>query len=52
MEMENKRNMNNKVINYKINSNLSAEQRAAVFSENRNLLVTAGPGSGYHYFNV
>ncbi|MBU3127672.1 ATP-dependent helicase [Clostridium tagluense] len=38
--------MNNNVINSKINSNLSEQQRAAVFSENRNLLVTAGPGSG------
>ncbi|MBZ9636233.1 ATP-dependent helicase [Clostridium sp. FP1] len=38
--------MNNKVINSKINSNLSEQQRAAVFSDNRNLLVTAGPGSG------
>ncbi len=44
--MENKKNMKNKVDVNKINSNLSAEQRAAVFSENRNLLVTAGPGSG------
>ncbi|MBZ9688405.1 ATP-dependent helicase [Clostridium estertheticum] len=38
--------MNNKVINNKINSNLSEQQRAAVFSDNRNLLITAGPGSG------
>ena len=35
-----------KVENNKINSNLSVEQRAAVFSKNRNLLITAGPGSG------
>ena len=46
MKMENKRSMNNKVVNNKINSNLSVQQRAAVFSDNRNLLVTAGPGSG------
>lgn len=46
MKVENKHNMNNKVINSKINSNLSEQQRAAVFSDNRNLLVTAGPGSG------
>ncbi|WP_253200634.1 ATP-dependent helicase [Clostridium sp. CF012] len=44
--MENKRSMNNKMVNNKINSNLSVQQRAAVFSDNRNLLVTAGPGSG------
>ncbi|MBU3144774.1 ATP-dependent helicase [Clostridium sp. CF012] len=34
------------MVNNKINSNLSVQQRAAVFSDNRNLLVTAGPGSG------
>ena len=39
--MENKRNRVNK-----INSKLSVQQRAAVLSDNRNLLVTAGPGSG------
>jgi len=38
--------MNNKVVRNKVNTNLSIEQRAAVFSDNRNLLVTAGPGSG------
>jgi DNA helicase-2/ATP-dependent DNA helicase PcrA len=38
--------MNNKVLKDKINTNLSEEQRAAVFSDSRNLLVTAGPGSG------
>ncbi len=38
--------MNNKVAGSKINENLSDEQRAAVFSDSRNLLVTAGPGSG------
>jgi len=38
--------MNNKVVNNKINANLSEQQRAAVFCSNRNLLVTAGPGSG------
>ena len=36
--------MNNKVGNNKINAKLSEEQRAAVFSDRRNLLVTAGPG--------
>ena len=46
MKVENKQNMNNKVVNSKINSKLSEEQRAAVFSDSRNLLVTAGPGSG------
>ncbi|MGH4118706.1 ATP-dependent helicase [Clostridium sp.] len=44
--METKRIMDNKVFKDKINTNLSQEQKAAVFSENRNLLVTAGPGSG------
>ncbi|MBK5240115.1 MAG: ATP-dependent helicase [Clostridium sp.] len=29
-----------------MNTNLSEEQKAAVFSDSRNLLVTAGPGSG------
>ncbi|MGV8979806.1 ATP-dependent helicase [Clostridium sp.] len=38
--------MNNKVSNSRINTKLSKEQRAAVFSDRRNLLVTAGPGSG------
>lgn len=46
MKMETKHIMNNKVLNNRINTNLSEEQKAAVFSENRNLLVTAGPGSG------
>ena len=46
MEVENKNTMKNNVGNNKINTNLSVEQRAAVFSDNRNLLVTAGPGSG------
>ena len=45
--MEIKYNMNNKVIkSSRINTKLSKEQRDAVFSERRNLLVTAGPGSG------
>jgi len=44
--VENKCSMNNKVVNNKINANLSEQQRAAVFCSNRNLLVTAGPGSG------
>ncbi|MBU3189453.1 ATP-dependent helicase [Clostridium bowmanii] len=38
--------MNNNVRNNRINTKLSKEQRAAVFSDSRNLLVTAGPGSG------
>lgn len=39
--------MNNKVIkSSRINAKLSKEQREAVFSHRRNLLVTAGPGSG------
>ena len=39
--------MNNEVIrSSRINTKLSKEQRDAVFSERRNLLVTAGPGSG------
>ncbi|MCB2291289.1 ATP-dependent helicase [Clostridium sp. CS001] len=39
--------MNNKVVkSSRINSKLSKEQKDAVFSERRNLLVTAGPGSG------
>jgi DNA helicase-2/ATP-dependent DNA helicase PcrA len=46
MKVETKHNMNNKVSNNRINSKLSKEQRDAVFSNNRNLLVTAGPGSG------
>jgi len=46
MKVENKYSMNNKVVSNKINSKLSVEQSAAVFSDNRNLLVTAGPGSG------
>ncbi|MCJ7690143.1 MAG: ATP-dependent helicase, partial [Clostridiaceae bacterium] len=44
--METKQIVNNKVLKDKINTNLSEEQRAAVFSDSRNLLVTAGPGSG------
>ncbi|MGH4139829.1 ATP-dependent helicase [Clostridium sp.] len=44
--METKISMNNKVSNSRINTKLSKEQRAAVFSDSRNLLVTAGPGSG------
>ncbi|WAG65014.1 ATP-dependent helicase [Clostridium estertheticum] len=44
--MEKKHNMNNKIRDSKISTNLSKEQRDAVFSNNRNLLVTAGPGSG------
>ena len=46
MKVEREIRINNKAIINKISSNLSVEQRAAVFSENRNLLVTAGPGSG------
>lgn len=46
MKVETKRSMNNKVSNNRINTKLSKEQRAAVFSDSRNLLVTAGPGSG------
>ncbi|WP_312887193.1 ATP-dependent helicase [Clostridium lacusfryxellense] len=44
--MNTKQNINNKVVNSKVNTKLSQEQRAAVFSNSRNLLVTAGPGSG------
>ena len=47
MKVEIKYNMNNKVIrSSRINTKLSKEQRDAVFSDRRNLLVTAGPGSG------
>lgn len=46
MILETKRSMNNNVRNNRINTKLSKEQRAAVFSDSRNLLVTAGPGSG------
>jgi DNA helicase-2/ATP-dependent DNA helicase PcrA len=46
MKVETKHNMNNKVSSNRINAKLSKEQREAVFSEKRNLLVTAGPGSG------
>ena len=51
MRVETRQNMNNKIgenrINgSKISTKLSKEQREAVFSNNRNLLVTAGPGSG------
>jgi len=38
--------MNDKVGIKKTHANLSKEQREAVFSSSRNLLVTAGPGSG------
>jgi DNA helicase-2/ATP-dependent DNA helicase PcrA len=39
--------MNNKAIkSNRISTKLSKEQRDAVFSDRRNLLVTAGPGSG------
>ncbi|MBZ9608688.1 ATP-dependent helicase [Clostridium estertheticum] len=38
--------MDNKIVSKKINSKLSKEQKDAVYSVNRNLLVTAGPGSG------
>lgn len=39
--------MNNKLVkSSRINTKLSKEQRDAVFSKERNLLVTAGPGSG------
>lgn len=47
MKAEIKYKMNNKVMkSSRINSKLSKEQKDAVFSERRNLLVTAGPGSG------
>ena len=46
MKVETKHSMNNKISNNRINAKLSKEQRDAVFSEQRNLLVTAGPGSG------
>lgn len=47
MKMEIQWKMNNEIIkNSRINSKLSKEQQAAVFSQRRNLLVTAGPGSG------
>ena len=46
MKVETKHSMNNKISNNKINAKLSKEQRDAVFSQRRNLLVTAGPGSG------
>lgn len=46
MKVETRQVMKNKVVGSRINANLSEEQRAAVFSDSRNLLVTAGPGSG------
>ena len=46
MKVNTKQNINNKIANSKISTKLSQEQRAAVFSDSRNLLVTAGPGSG------
>jgi len=46
MRVETRQSTNNKVGNNRINTKLSTEQRAAVFSASRNLLVTAGPGSG------
>lgn len=46
MKVETKHSMNNNVTISRINTKLSEEQRKAVFSESRNLLVTAGPGSG------
>lgn len=46
MKVETKHNMDNKIVSKKINSKLSKEQKDAVYSVNRNLLVTAGPGSG------
>ncbi|MGK0467950.1 ATP-dependent helicase [Clostridium sp.] len=44
--MDTRHGMNNKILSSRINTNLSEEQKVAVFFENRNLLVTAGPGSG------
>ena len=44
--MDTSHSMKNKVRISGISSKLSKEQRDAVFSESRNLLVTAGPGSG------
>jgi len=46
MRMDTSHSMKNKVRISGISSKLSKEQRDAVFSESRNLLVTAGPGSG------
>ena len=44
--MDTSHSMKNKVRINGINSKLSKEQKDAVFSDSRNLLVTAGPGSG------
>ncbi|MGH4051092.1 MAG: ATP-dependent helicase [Clostridium sp.] len=44
--MNTKHNNDNKVGQSKVNARLSQEQRDAVFFSSRNLLVTAGPGSG------
>jgi len=44
--METNDMMNNKELSSRINSKLSVQQRDAVFSQSRNLLVTAGPGAG------
>lgn len=46
MKVETKHSMNNNVKSNRINAKLSEEQRDAVFYDRRNLLVTAGPGSG------
>ena len=46
MKMNTKHNTNNEVGRSRVNARLSQEQREAVFSSRRNLLVTAGPGSG------
>ena len=46
MKLETKQSTNNKVGSNRISARLSTEQRGAVFSSSRNLLVTAGPGSG------
>jgi len=46
MKVETKQSINNKASNNSVKARLSKEQRAAVFSGSRNLLVTAGPGSG------
>ncbi|MBU3181522.1 ATP-dependent helicase [Clostridium psychrophilum] len=44
--METRQSTNKKENKSRISSKLSKEQRVAVFSSSRNLLVTSGPGSG------
>ena len=46
MKVNTKQSINNKIVNSRVNAKLSHEQSVAVFSNSRNLLVTAGPGSG------